>query len=372
MLLRSALLAIVSVLCATVLAEAAPPSYRVTDIGTLGSGSWSFAYGISPDGQAVGYSYTTGTSIPHAFLWSGGTMKDLGTLGGTASYSYAVNASGTVTGSSGITATDYHAFLWAGGSMIDLGTLAPFTSSGGHDINSAGQIVGTLTETATTDQQAFLYSNGSMTELGALPGMSSSNGEAINDNGMIVGESRGNGYAYRAFSYLNGVMTDLGTLAGGGASYAKDVNLVGQIVGYATTGAGTRAYLYSGEAMKDLGTLGTDSYAYGINDSGLVVGESRLASGTVHGFLYSEGQMIDLNSLISADSGWLISSADGINDAGQIVGGGRTPTGQWHAVLLTPTVPEPATLGLWCAAAAGIAAMRRKRARRTGCRRCAQ
>jgi probable HAF family extracellular repeat protein len=45
--------------------------------------------------------------------------------------------------------------------------------------------------------------------------------------------------------------------------------------------------------------------------------------------------MTDLNSLIPAGSGWVLTSARGINDAGQIVGTG-TISGVQHAFLLTP------------------------------------
>ena len=54
----------------------------MTDLGTLG-GTNSVAYGINASGQVVGYAHTTGNAAAHAFLYSGSTMTDLGTLGGT-------------------------------------------------------------------------------------------------------------------------------------------------------------------------------------------------------------------------------------------------------------------------------------------------
>ncbi len=59
----------------------------MTDLGDLG-GEESFAKGINDDGQVVGYSdASAGILSPHAFVYSGGTMTDLGTLPG-GSYSY--------------------------------------------------------------------------------------------------------------------------------------------------------------------------------------------------------------------------------------------------------------------------------------------
>jgi probable HAF family extracellular repeat protein len=99
--------------------------------------------------------------------------------------------------------------------------------------------------------------------------------------------------------------------------------------------------------MADLGTLGGDlSYAYGINSSGQVVGYAYTADDTApHAFLYSNGSMTDLNSLIDSGSGWALRDAEAINDLGQIVGYGASPSGLTHAFLLTP-IPEPGTLSL--------------------------
>ena len=55
-------------------------TYSIKDLGTLG-GSFSQANAINATGQIVGSSGTTGTAS-RAFMWSGGKMTNLGTLGG--------------------------------------------------------------------------------------------------------------------------------------------------------------------------------------------------------------------------------------------------------------------------------------------------
>jgi probable HAF family extracellular repeat protein len=97
--------------------------------------------------------------------------------------------------------------------------------------------------------------------------------------------------------------------------------------------------------MIDIGSFGgTFSIARGINSSDQIVGGSGLPGDvTFHGFLYQNNQLIDLNTLISPDSGWVLGSANAINDNGWIVGTGLNPQGQASAFLLEP-VPEPATL----------------------------
>jgi probable HAF family extracellular repeat protein len=95
-------------------------------------------------------------------------------------------------------------------------------------------------------------------------------------------------------------------------------------------------------SIKDLGTLGalpgnvSESAAWGINDSGQVVGYAMItSSGETHAFLYSGGRMQDLNDLIPADSGWELLGANAINNSGEIVGYGRLNE-EPRAFLATP------------------------------------
>jgi len=94
--------------------------------------------------------------------------------------------------------------------------------------------------------------------------------------------------------------------------------------------------------MTDLGTLGgKSSDAYGINDSGRVVGWS-MVPGHFHGFITGSNGvgMTDLNSLASLPAGYagyLIADALSINNAGQVL------------VSAASYVPEPETYALMLA-----------------------
>ena len=115
------------------------------DLGTLG-GTSSDAWDINASGQVVGASGLTGDSAFHAYFYSGGIMKDLGTLGGKDSEACGINAGGQVVGYSWLDGDSVrHAFLWSGGVMTDLNTLLPsgsgWTLEVANAINDLGQIV---------------------------------------------------------------------------------------------------------------------------------------------------------------------------------------------------------------------------------------
>ena len=374
---------------------AAASLYTITDLGSLnptatGFDAYSAAYGINNSGQVVGDSIIPSSEVfrSHAFRTAPNSAinpatDDLGTLGGNSSTGYAINDFGQVVGESNKTVygSDNHAFLWNSTSgMQDLGTLGGDFSSA-SEINNSGQVVGR----ANTDEDAFhafLYNgHGSLQDLGTLGGNSSS-ANGINNAGQVVGNAETASGNNHAFLYKGrNPLQDLGTL-GGQESYSNSINDSGQVVGTAQTGATyepspkssdylvSHAFLYNGSSpLQDLGTLGgTNSTAYDINNVGQVVGTADTLEQSSHAFIYSDGKMTDLNSLILNSSEWLLSEARGINNAGQIVGTGTLQSDTLnypvHAFILTPyehsseptPVPEPASaLGVLAFGALGAA-----------------
>jgi probable HAF family extracellular repeat protein len=250
----------------------------------------------------------------------------------------------------------------------------------GASINDLGQVVGYTSIFGPEYQYGLVRTSAAGMALfgGSWPPTFASR---VSNTGQIVGQSDSSPYSGHATSWKNGVATDLEWLGGAAgldyfSSSANGVNDLGQIVGWSTTalvsddacwsfgpgditGCPMHAVLWtaSGEIL-DLGTLPGDifSSASNINFFGQVIGSSgntlvfQEVEGTAgsgffgdspigvvgHPFIWSESRgMQDLNTLISASSGWALNSATGINIWGQIVGLG-TRNGKTHGYLLTP------------------------------------
>jgi probable HAF family extracellular repeat protein len=115
-------------------------------------------------------------------------------------------------------------------------------------------------------------------------------------------------------------LIDLGTL-GGSSSFALDVNDRQQVTGNSQTPASNpsprlNAFLWQRGSMSNLGVLpGSNNFSrgYGINNKGVVVGESD--NNRPRAFRYHNGVMTDLGTL-----GGTSAVAHDINDAGEIVG----------------------------------------------------
>jgi probable HAF family extracellular repeat protein len=114
-------------------------------MGTLG-GSEAFPYAINDPGQVVGPSFLAGDAVVHSFLWEGGPMKDLGSLlpDDNVVIAQSLNNQGEVVGESCRPNGVCHAFYWRGGAMIDLNDHLAQPSGlqimDATDINDSGEI----------------------------------------------------------------------------------------------------------------------------------------------------------------------------------------------------------------------------------------
>jgi probable HAF family extracellular repeat protein len=291
--------------------------YTITDLGTLG-GTQSFAFAINNPGQVVGYSWLAGDASGHSFLWSNGTMTDLSSLNSQfvgSTWPVAINNSGQVSGGTNVNG------IWSPvifgtntGVMTPLGTLGGVTSYGFNgaatSINNAGQAVG-WSMIDSTNYHAFLYSNGVLKDLGPVGGLSVAN--SINNSGVVVGMAAASiQQLFEPFIYRNGIMTTLDPF-GGSQGQAFDINNRGQVVGDGLTadGKADHAFFYDKGIITDLGTLqgGRNSDAYAINERGQVVGTADYpyvdvcidpnSGGTVPCIKYAQHAFVDEKGIMT-------------------------------------------------------------------------
>lgn len=283
-------------------------------------GTFGVAIDINDAGQAIGAATDVTEATLHAFRYDHGTILDLGTLGGSRSYPYAISENGKVVGESTNANNESHAFLYDSSGIHDLGVLTGGSMSVALAVNNAGQAAG-YSEVTGGAQHAFLYDGTTMIDLGVLSGGSYSNATHINSSGDVVGIADNSNYEQHVFLYDGTTMTDLTP----GAEYAEVLRFTdsGVVVGMAYTSQGYYAFVYDSTGLNNLSLGGSSSDAYGsfggygvTNDSGEVAGFAYTTNDDAqHAFLYDSSGVQDLNSL-STDEG----SALGINDSGQVVG----------------------------------------------------
>ena len=341
--------------------------YEVTELPSLG-GSVSRGNSINDRGWIAGYSLHADNASREATLWIDGVLVPLGTLGGpNSSVTWPVkNNAGLVVGISQTGAPDplgekwscsaffsgpdktgytCRGFAWEGGAIRALPTL------GGNNgfatgANDAGLIVGwaenTVHDSTCVAPQVLQFhaviwgpGHDEIRALPPLPGDTSGAATAINNSGQIVGisgtcdQAVGRFTAAHAVIWENGVPTDIGNLGGNTWNTPMAINEAGDVAGFAGQAGDDpdnpmlRAFFWSRDrGIVDLGTLAGDatSQATGINAAGQIVGTSCSASGSCRAFLWQNGVMVDLNTLVSPHGPTMLESAQDINDAGTITG----------------------------------------------------
>jgi len=308
--------------------------FTLTDLGAISGDLNSRALGIGPNGQAAGES--DGTTAAEATLFANGAATNINTLGASVSEGQGVNGNNQVTGFADVSA-GRHAFLYSNGVMTDINDSTIFPGGSiGYGINRTGQVVGEgFINTTLTPGHAFLYSNGQMVDL--TPGANAAGiAFSINDSGQIVGNGTLPGGKYAPFLYQNGNFTDLSGCIG-----PRYINNTGQIVG----NNGSDAELYSNGVCTDLGVVSgaSSAIALGVNSASQIVGTARFPNqyypfrpGKHVAFIVHNGNLVDLNKMLSGNVGYTMTDANGINDSGQIAGIATNSSGQPRAMLLTP------------------------------------
>ena len=297
--------------------------YHVTDLGTLGNGTWAWA--VNDSGHVVGYSTfdpATPGKFNHAFLWTAeGGIQDLGDFGGGHSSAFDINNHGVVVGSA-----DNRAFKWtATEQMQELITFKSQSSARG--INDRNEIVGIQYQDGML-RACYWDSSGEPTGylFQSESSVYQSHAVAVNNSGLVTGKSPVGDEPTTHHAFLwseDDGPRDLGDFGMVGTT-PRDINDHGLVVGGCHTSPTTAAtFLWTEDGGVQFPIDGVESsIAYGVNNRGQVVGWIRHLDGQERAYLLEQGQVKDLTDLVPGLD-WTLELASDINEYGQIVGWGR-------------------------------------------------
>jgi probable HAF family extracellular repeat protein len=364
-----------------------PSHYTITDLGTFG-GAYSNAYGLSETGMVAGGAATstdTDGIAQKGFLWNGKHLTNVGNIGGSSCPDCSSEAGGpnSRAASAVVSETPKPAFMnedfcgfgthrqclgavWQNGVLKGLPNLSGGRNGQAYWINVHGQLAG-FSETGVMDStcassvpfqvlqfEAVIWGPlGNVRELKPLPGDSVGFAFGVNDSGQAVGASGtcsntslppvNPGAPHAVLWQSNGTPTDLGSLQGQPFNVATSINNLGQVAGNSAAADGSiHSFFWTKSAgMTDLGTFPNAiatiaPCCHVLNNKGQITGFWIDDQGNLSAYIWQNGLMTDMNTLISANSGWYLLGTAGINEAGQIAGFGVNPSGEVHAFLATP------------------------------------
>jgi len=342
------------------------PLYRVIALDSVNHGA-ALAVAINDAGTIVGWvANLPNTSRHRAVRWRNGSLSFIGPKEASVSTeAVAINDEGKIVGrayradgtSQGwVQNRDEITWLAVNETIVQSPSGKPVEPPSGElveprDINNLGQVVGSIAHpqqaAGYTDiiHDAFLWDAGNWRSVATGLEDPSVVATAINDVGRIAGYSTCGCVPARgpqSFVWDGATITEL--VGFGGDTRALAINNAGQVVGEAEilsfdggdVHSMRHAFLWDQERMIDLGNLpGYECGATAVNDVGHVVGACE-TDGTNRAFVHDGRKMIDLNTVIPADSGWILQAAHDINNNGLIVGDGLYQ-GIQRAFLLRPT-----------------------------------
>jgi hypothetical protein len=335
-------------------ATATTPQYQIYDIGVIEVGDdASQGFGVSHGGIAVGRSIRTDGS--QAFTWTinGGIVGLPNLAGRSYAVSNSANDNGIAVGTAATTlfGTSRLPVIWQNGVVSQLPLPAGETLGDANSVNTSTVAVGSVD--AGSLQRGVIYSSGSAT----IITQTTTNGSyfltafGINDSGRVVGQGIDPTNAARnvgiVYDIGQNAAFEVGALPGMNGALAFGVSNTGYVVGSSMLNQGSGLpFIWSdqgGIVAVPLAANTSEGSGRAVNSAGWVVGTDSSAFAIP--FLYDGITTYRLADLIPPGSGWDLSmntssSADGISDDGVIVGTG-VHNGDTHAYAMVPVAPSP-------------------------------
>jgi probable HAF family extracellular repeat protein len=345
-------------------AAAIPKSYTLVDLGPANGQPWRTPAAVNNSGEVVGNIGSPLSSlpcppcvgaVPHGWIYKNGMVTQL--QGGVATFARDLNNTGSIVGGLVHSSGTESAVLWKpDGTIVSLGTgiASPGSNAEAQGISDSGLVGGYSYNASEVLPTIFNGSGGASDPCGSgVLGYF----RKINAAGVGVGDEllSAGGTAVMTCPPFAAIETPSNQ---SWLNFGFDINNAGTVVGRLSVGptiAVFHPFMYSHGTTTDLGTLfPNDSSAvgaaFGLNNSGTIVGFVAQSGGTIgpprvppvnpRAFVYANGKMVDLNTLLPAGrANWTLITAEDISDNGNIVGTafvGGYPNGNEHAYLLTP------------------------------------
>src|SRR5436190_5369584 len=333
---------------------ATTPQYQIYDIGVIDPGDdASQGFGVSRAGIALGRSVNTGGS--QAFTWTlnGGIVGLPNLAGRSYAVSNSANDSGIVVGTAATTlfGTSRLPVIWQNGAVSQLPLPAGETLGDANSVNASIVAVGSVD--AGSLQRGVIYSGSSATIITQTTANGSFfvTGFGINDSGRVVGQGIDPNNAARnvgiVYDIGQNTAFEVGALPGLNGALAFGVSNTGYVVGSSMLNQGPGLpFIWSdqgGMVAIPLASGTSEGSARAVNSAGWVVGDDSSAFSIP--FLYDGTNTYRLADLIPGNSGWdrlmnTSSSALGISEDGVIVGT-CLHNGETHAYAMVPVAATP-------------------------------
>jgi uncharacterized membrane protein len=335
-------------------ATAGPPKYQIFDIGVIDAGDdASQGFGASPGAIAVGRSIRTGASQAFSWTLKGGIVGLPNLAGRSHAVANSANDTGVVVGTAATTlfGSSRLPVMWLNGAVSQLPLPAGETLGDANSVNASGVAVGSVD--AGSLQQGAIYNGGTGTIITQTTptGCFFLTAFGINDSGRIVGQGIDPNNAARnvgiVYDIGQNAAFEVGALPGFNGALAFGVSNTGYVVGSSMLNQGSGLpFIWSdqgGVVAIPLASGTSQGSARAVNSAGWVVGTDSSAFAIP--FLYDGTNTYRLADLLPPNSGWDLStntssSADGISEDGVIVGTG-VHNGETHAYAMVPAGPTP-------------------------------
>ena len=308
-------------------------------------------YGINARGEIAGM-YTLADGSRHTFLSSGGRLTKIDYPGASATGTFGITPQGEVYGVYVVSGTGHGYVYSTGGGFTTIDYPgATFTYVTGR--NASGDIAGHWIDSAGVSH-GYILSNGQFTSID-YPGASFTALSAIDAAGNIAGRCMVNG-VNRGFLLpttrppLRYTVRDLGAV-GALPGQPETVTNNSLVAGGVMKDSGVlHAVVWSGEGvMNDLGSEGLNSFAFGINDSGVTVGQTEIALTDPSGEDFCGTQALGLTGTGATCAAFAVQNGvmrtlrtlGGANGFARAVNGRGQIAGTAENTALDPACPSP-------------------------------